>query len=151
MTAHGNVPLYSVRSIGAPLDVAPGASGTHSSRLWVGPKLQKPMSDLSPSLKLSVDYGLLSFIAQPLFWLLSWLHLALGNWAWAIIAIVVLLKAALYPLSAKQYQSFAKMRAIQPSTLSLVGLPWRFSPLIWIASCRSTSPCSPGMDRQPYS
>ena len=114
VTAHDGVPLYSVRSIGAPLDVAPGASGTHLSRLWVGPKLQKPMSELSPTLKLSVDYGLLSFIAQPLFWLLSWLHLAFGNWGWAIIAIVVLLKAALYPLSAKQYQSMAKMRAVQP-------------------------------------
>jgi YidC/Oxa1 family membrane protein insertase len=114
VTTHDGVPLYSIRSIAAPLDVAPGASGTHLSRLWVGPKLQAPMAKLAPSLKLSVDYGVFTFIAQPLFWLLSWLHMVFGNWGWAIIAIVVLLKLALYPLSAKQYQSMAKMRAVQP-------------------------------------
>ncbi|MCX7043350.1 MAG: membrane protein insertase YidC [Gammaproteobacteria bacterium] len=108
------VPLYILRSIASPLDVAPGTAVDHQSRLWVGPKLQAPMAELAPTLKLSVDYGMLSFIAQPLFWLLSWLHKLFGNWGWAIIAIVVLLKAALYPLSAKQYQSMAKMRAVQP-------------------------------------
>jgi YidC/Oxa1 family membrane protein insertase len=111
---YGSAPLYTVRSIGAALDVAPGASASHRSRLWVGPKLQKPMSELAPNLQKTVDYGLLAFIAEPLFWLLSKLHLLIGNWGWAIIAIVVLLKAALYPLSAKQYQSMAKMRAVQP-------------------------------------
>ena len=111
---YGMAPLYTVRSIGSPLDVAPGASASHRSRLWVGPKLQKPMSELAPNLQKTVDYGLLAFIAEPLFWLLSKLHLLIGNWGWAIIAIVVLLKSALYPLSAKQYQSMAKMRAVQP-------------------------------------
>ena len=111
---HNGAPLYSIRSIAPPLDVAPGTSRTHQSRLWVGPKLQAPMAALAPTLKLSVDYGVFTFIAQPLFWLLSWLHLLFGNWGWAIIAIVVLLKLALYPLSAKQYQSMAKMRAVQP-------------------------------------
>jgi len=114
VTTHNGVPLYSVRSIATPLDVAPGTSRAHVSSLWVGPKLQAPLSALSPQLDLSVDYGVLSVIAKPLFWLLSWLHAVLGNWGWAIIAIVVLLKLALYPLSAKQYQSMAKMRAVQP-------------------------------------
>jgi YidC/Oxa1 family membrane protein insertase len=113
-SSHGGVPLYSIRSVATPLDVAPGDSRSQQSRLWVGPKLQAPMAQLAPSLKLSVDYGVFTFIAQPLFWLLSWLHLLFGNWGWAIIAIVVLLKLALYPLSAKQYQSMAKMRAVQP-------------------------------------
>ncbi|OGT58668.1 MAG: membrane protein insertase YidC [Gammaproteobacteria bacterium RIFCSPHIGHO2_12_FULL_63_22] len=108
------VPLYVVRSIASPLDVAPGSSAVHDSRLWVGPKLQAPMAEMAPNLDLTVDYGMLSFIAKPLFMLLSWLHGLFGNWGWAIIAIVVLLKAALYPLSAKQYQSMAKMRAVQP-------------------------------------
>ena len=114
VSSHQGVPLYSIRSIAAPLDLAPGSSRSHQSRLWVGPKLQAPMAALAPTLKLSVDYGVFTFIAQPLFWLLSWLHLLFGNWGWAIIAIVVLLKLALYPLSAKQYQSMAKMRAVQP-------------------------------------
>ena len=112
--SRNGVPLYIVRSIASPMDVAPGTTVDHQSRLWVGPKLQAPMAELAPMLKLSVDYGMLSFIAQPLFWLLSWLHKLFGNWGWAIIAIVVLLKAALFPLSAKQYQSMAKMRAVQP-------------------------------------
>jgi YidC/Oxa1 family membrane protein insertase len=111
---HNGAPLFSIRSVAPPLDVAPGSSATHLSRLWVGPKLQKPMAALSSTLDLTADYGKLSFIARPLFWLLSWLHFLLGNWGWAIIAIVVLLKLALYPLSAKQYQSMAKMRAVQP-------------------------------------
>ena len=113
-STHNGVPLYTIRSIAAPLDVAPGSSRTHQSRLWVGPKLQAPMAALAPNLELTVDYGVFTVIAQPLFWLLSQLHLLFGNWGWAIIAIVVLLKAALYPLSAKQYQSMAKMRAVQP-------------------------------------
>jgi YidC/Oxa1 family membrane protein insertase len=72
------------------------------------------MAALAPELWRTVDYGVFTIIARPLFWLLSQLHLLFGNWGWAIIAIVVLLKAALYPLSAKQYQSMAKMRAVQP-------------------------------------
>ena len=108
------VPLYSVRAIGPALDVAPGQPRSYASQLWVGPKLQAPMRDLSPELWRTVDYGVLTFIAKPLFWLLAQLHALLGNWGWSIIAIVVLLKLALYPLSAKQYQSMAKMRAVQP-------------------------------------
>lgn len=107
-------PLYSVRVIGPALDVGAGQARTHAARLWVGPKLQKPMAEVSPELWRTVDYGVLTFVSQPLFWLLALLHKVLGNWGWAIIAIVVLLKLALYPLSAKQYQSMAKMRAVQP-------------------------------------
>ena len=110
----GGQPLYELRSIATPMQIAPAASATHQSRLWVGPKLQRPLAQLAPSLDLSVDYGKLSVIARPLFWLLSKLHQLFGNWGWAIIAIVVLLKAALYPLSAKQYKSMARIRAVQP-------------------------------------
>ncbi len=117
--ARAGVPLYTIRSIAAPMDLAPGTQATHRSRLWVGPKLQGPMAQVSPELRLTVDYGRLTFIAQPLFWLLSALHRLFGNWGWAIIAIVLLLKAALYPLSKKQYQSMAKMRAMQPRIESL--------------------------------
>ncbi len=114
VSSHDGRPLFQIRSIAAPLDVAAGASASHRSRLWVGPKLQKPMSELADTLPLSVDYGVLAFIGKPLFWVLSKLHLLFANWGWAIIAIVVLLKLLLYPLSAKQYQSMAKMRAVQP-------------------------------------
>jgi YidC/Oxa1 family membrane protein insertase len=109
---HEGVPLYQVRSVSSP--VAPGATLVHTEKLWVGPKLQAPMKQLAPSLVLGVDYGTLSFISKPLFWLLSQLHKLFGNWGWAIIAIVLVLKALLYWPSKKQYQSMAKMRAVQP-------------------------------------
>jgi YidC/Oxa1 family membrane protein insertase len=114
VSSHEGLPLYNLRSIAAPLALAPGAQATHDSRLWVGPKLQAPMAALAPSLTISVDYGRLSFISRPLFWLLEHLHELLGNWGWSIIAIVVILKALLYWPSKKQYQSMAKMRAVQP-------------------------------------
>ena len=105
---------YLVRGMSGETVLAPGASHSREDRLWVGPKAQKAMNAVHPRLDLSVDYGIFSFLAQPLFWLLSKLHDLLGNWGWAIIAIVIVLKALLFPLSAKQYQSMAKMRAIQP-------------------------------------
>jgi len=107
-------PFYIIRGVSNESVLAPGATISREDRLWIGPKAQKAMNDVHPTLDLSVDYGIFAFLSQPLFWLLSKLHDLLGNWGWAIIAIVVVLKALLFPLSAKQYQSMAKMRAIQP-------------------------------------
>ncbi|GIX40136.1 MAG: membrane protein insertase YidC [Silanimonas sp.] len=111
-TVEGN--RFAIRSVGQPLAVAPGERVAIDSTLWVGPKLQAPMKAIDPTLPLSLDYGIFSFLAQPLFWVLDWLHALFGNWGWAIIGIVVLLKLLLYPVSAKQYQSMARMRAIAP-------------------------------------
>jgi YidC/Oxa1 family membrane protein insertase len=110
----GGKPHYVITSTGPLIKVASGKMTTVESTLWVGPKLHKELEKIDPSLKLTLDYGIFSFIAQPLFWLLSLLHSWIGNWGWAIISIVVLLKLALYKLSAAQYKSMAKMRAIQP-------------------------------------
>ena len=107
-------PFYIIRGVSNESVLAPGATMTREDQLWIGPKAQKAMNSVHPTLDLSVDYGIFAFLSQPLFWLLSKLHDLLGNWGWAIIAIVVVLKALLFPLSAKQYQSMAKMRAIQP-------------------------------------
>ena len=107
-------PFYIIRGVSNETVLAPGASTSREDQLWIGPKAQKAMNSVHPTLDLSVDYGIFAFLSQPLFWLLSKLHDLLGNWGWAIIAIVVVLKAVLFPLSAKQYQSMAKMRAIQP-------------------------------------
>ena len=108
-------PRYVVRSVGAPFEVAPGASTTREAVIWVGPKLQEPLQQVAEGLKLTLDYGIFTFLAQPMFdYVLKPLHDLTGNWGWAIILTVLLIKIALYWLSAKQYQSFAKMRAIQP-------------------------------------
>ncbi len=109
------VPRYVVRSVGAPFEVAPGAARTRESVLWIGPKLQEPLQQVAEGLKLTLDYGIFTFLAQPMFdYVLKPLHDLTGNWGWAIILTVLLIKIALYWLSAKQYKSFAKMRAIQP-------------------------------------
>ncbi|MCE2945301.1 MAG: membrane protein insertase YidC [Lysobacteraceae bacterium] len=105
---------FAIRSVGDAITVAPAAQAAVDLDLWVGPKLQEPMKVLAPSLPLTLDYGIFSFLAQPLFWVLDQLHGLFGNWGWAIIGIVVLLKLVLFPLSAKQYQSMAKMRAVAP-------------------------------------
>ena len=105
---------FVINSVSPAFEVAAGKMKQVESTLWVGPKLQEQMEKVEPTLKLTLDYGYVSFISQPLFWLLSLLHSWIGNWGWSIIAIVVLLKLALYKLSAAQYKSMAKMRAIQP-------------------------------------
>ena len=113
-TGNPSNPVYVVRGVSNETVVPAGATYAREDQLWLGPKAQKHMNAIHPALDLSVDYGVFSFLSQPLFWLLSKLYDLLGNWGWAIIAIVVILKALLFPLSAKQYQSMAKMRAIQP-------------------------------------
>jgi YidC/Oxa1 family membrane protein insertase len=112
-------PRYLVRQVGPAVEVAPGARGTLDATLYVGPKLQELLPEVAPGLEYTVDYGMVTVIAQPLFWLLSWLHKLLGNWGWAIVMITVLVKLALYPLSEAQYRSMAKMRKMQPRLAAL--------------------------------
>ena len=108
-------PRYLVRGVSSQIEVAPGQSVTREATLWVGPKLQGQLEAIAPGLKLTLDYGIFTFLAQPMFdYVLKPLHDLTGNWGWAIILTVLIIKLLLYPLSAKQYQSFAKMRAIQP-------------------------------------
>jgi len=111
--------LYAIRSIEAVGSVAPGASASVDSHLWIGPQDQKSLSALAPGLELVVDYGWLTIIAKPLFALMTWLHSLLGNWGWTIVALTVLIKAAFYPLSATSYRSMAKMKQVAPRLQSL--------------------------------
>ncbi|QDF99562.1 membrane protein insertase YidC [Azoarcus sp. DD4] len=106
--------LYSAGAILPVSDVAPGASGKAEARLYVGPQEQDKLEGIAPGLDLVVDYGWLTVIAAPLFWVLSWLHKLTGNWGWAIILVTVALKAVFFPLSAASYKSMAKMRVLGP-------------------------------------
>lgn len=114
--ATGPRPL--IRDMADPLNVAPGQTVATTARLWVGPKLvNKIKAENVPGLHRAVDYSqfqIFDLIGQGLFWILAHLHALLGNWGWSIIGLVVLVKLALYPLSAAQYKSFAKMRKFQP-------------------------------------
>ncbi len=99
--------------------VAPGASLTHEARLYVGPQEENKLAALAPGLELVKDYGWFTVISKPLFWLLDHLHRIIGNWGWAIIALVVLLKLAFYSLNASAYRSMAKMKAVNPRIMDL--------------------------------
>ena len=96
------------------LTVEPGNEGSTGARFYAGPKDQYDLRDISPYLELSVDYGWLWWIAQPIFWLLTKIQALVINWGVAIILLTVVIKAAFFKLSAKSYQSMANMRKVQP-------------------------------------
>jgi YidC/Oxa1 family membrane protein insertase len=111
--------LYAVGQIFPLGEIAPGASKSFDSLLFIGPQEEKKLEALAPGLELVKDYGWFTILAKPLFWLLDQLHKLLGNWGWAIVALVVLLKAAFYTLNASAYKSMAKMKAINPKVMAL--------------------------------
>ena len=106
--------LYAVGMITPVGTVEPGQTKTVSSRLFSGPQIEPMLEKLSPGLELVKDYGWLTILAKPLYWLLAELHKFIGNWGWSIVALVVLLKIAFYWFNAKAYSSMAKMKAINP-------------------------------------
>jgi YidC/Oxa1 family membrane protein insertase len=97
-----------------PTSIAPGESATFEDRLFVGPKLQDQLEATAPKLRLTVDYGWLTVISQPLFWVLSKIYGLVGNWGWAIVIMTLLIKLAFYKLSETSGKSMAKMRKLQP-------------------------------------
>ena len=109
--------LISMRS--SPITIQAGESGELSSRFYAGPKLQNDLEKLAPGLELTVDYGILTIISKPLFWLLSTIHSAIGNWGWSIILLTILIKAVFFKLSAASYRSMAKMKSAAPKLKSL--------------------------------
>ncbi len=103
-----------------PLVVPPGQTGVIPTALFVGPKEQARLDRQNKTgLKLTVDYGWLTPLANPLFWLLSKIYGVTLNWGWAIILLTVLVKAVFYPLSAASYKSMAKMKKLQPRMVTL--------------------------------
>lgn len=114
-----NAPRYLIRAMSPSSTVAPGAQTTFPSRLYVGPKLQETIGAIAPGLEYTVDYGLVTIFAQPLYWVMSKIHTLVGNWGWSIVLITVLLKLLMYPLSEAQFRSMAKMRAMQPRMQAL--------------------------------
>ena len=110
---------YIIGFTGPALSVAAGAQGETGAKLYAGPKSQDKLEELSPGLRLTVDYGILWFIAQPIFWLLQNIHALLGNWGWSIIVLTIVIKLAFFPLSAASYKSMARMRAVSPKMQAL--------------------------------
>jgi YidC/Oxa1 family membrane protein insertase len=111
--------LYSVGMLFPVGTVEHGATRSLEDVLLVGPQEEKKLEALAPGLELVKDYGWVTILAKPLFWLLDKVHKVLGNWGWSIVALVVLLKIAFYWLNASAYRSMAKMKAINPRVMEL--------------------------------
>ncbi|KMN22926.1 MULTISPECIES: membrane protein insertase YidC [Pseudomonas] len=118
-TRKDNQGNYIIGFTGPTLTVEPGKTGETSATLYAGPKSQGVLKELSPGLELTVDYGILWFIAQPIFWLLQHIHSLVGNWGWSIIFLTMLIKGIFFPLSAASYKSMARMRAVAPKLAAL--------------------------------
>jgi YidC/Oxa1 family membrane protein insertase len=99
--------------------VEPGKTVKVDVPLYAGPQEQDKLETIAPGLDLVVDYGWLTVIAAPLFWVMQKLHAIIGNWGWTIIALTVLLKLVFFPLSAASYKSMAKMRLVMPQMTRL--------------------------------
>jgi YidC/Oxa1 family membrane protein insertase len=111
--------LYSAGVIVPVGAVATGGSATVAVPLYAGPEEQEKLAKIAPGLDLTIDYGWLTVIAVPLFWVLAWLKLWVGNWGVAIILLTVIIKLLFYPLSAASYRSMAKMRVLAPKLQKL--------------------------------
>lgn len=105
--------------VAEPIQVAPGANAEHSVNLYLGPKLQNELGDVAPGLELTIDYGLLTPISEPLFWVMDKFHDLTGNWGWSIILVTLLVKALFFKLSEAQYRSMARMKKFAPRIQAL--------------------------------
>ena len=106
--------FYSAGAVMPVGTIAPGATGSVTARYYAGPQEQTHLKSVAPGLEYTVDYGWLTVIATPIFWLLSFIQKLVHNWGVAIILLTVLIKAAFYPLSAASYRSMAQMRKLAP-------------------------------------
>ena len=100
-------------------EIAPGTQGEFNAELFVGPKLVDRLEAISPGLELTVDYGVLTFISKPLYWLLAFYQSFVGNWGLAIILLTLTVKALFFKLSETSYKSMAKMRKVGPRLKTL--------------------------------
>ena len=107
------------RIVGQAQNIAPGQTATYTAQLYTGPKDQDVLESLSDGLNLTVDYGWLWFISQPIFMVLSFLQEYLGNWGLSIMAVTLLVKLAFFKLSAAAYASMARMRKFTPEMTRL--------------------------------
>ena len=111
--------LYSAGMIGQLGKISAKSSGSLTAHLYIGPQEEKTLEAIYPGLELVKDYGWLTILAKPLYWLVDKLHSFIGNWGWSIVALVVLLKIAFFWLNAQAYKSMAKMKAINPKIMEM--------------------------------
>lgn len=111
--------LYIAGYLAPAVNVAPGQQATLSATLYAGPKDTDQLEQVATDLDLTIDYGILWFIASPLYMLLKWIYSIVGNWGLSIIGVTLLVKLALFHLNAKAFKSMAKMRKFGPEMARL--------------------------------
>ena len=114
----GNTYFFGYKSL-VPVTIQPGKAGELSTRLYMGPKETRRITAAAPGLELTVDYGWLTAISAPLYWLLDKIHSLVGNWGWSIIILTIMIKLVFYPLSAASHKSMANMRKMTPRIKTL--------------------------------
>ena len=110
---------FVIGAVAPDAEVAPGTEQVFKARLFAGPKLQRALESIAPGLELTVDYGSLTIIAKPIFWLLEKFHALFGNWGWAIVFVTLTIKLLFFKLSEASYRSMANMRKLQPKLQEL--------------------------------
>lgn len=110
---------YVIGMVTPSIQVEPNMTGEFKQQIYIGPKIQSDLEKISTGLELTVDYGLLWFLAKPLFWCLEKFYSIVGNWGWAIILVTIMLKILFFPFSAAGYKSMANMRRVQPRLIAL--------------------------------
>ena len=105
---------YLIGTVGNYKKTGPSKNQVFKSSLFVGPKKQTEIESIAPGLVLTVDYGVLTFLAAPLFWVLDKIHYVFGNWGWSIIMLTILIKIIFFKLSETSYKSMAKMKKLAP-------------------------------------
>lgn len=114
-----SLPKYILGTTSPAMVIEAGSSLELTSSLYAGPKIQSRMEAASPDLRLTVDFGILTILAQPLFWVLNFIHEYIGNWGWSIVILTLLIKLVFYKLSETSYRSMARMRKLQPRLMAL--------------------------------
>jgi YidC/Oxa1 family membrane protein insertase len=111
--------LYAVGMRAPMTAIVPGATQITETRLFIGPQVENKLEAIYPGLELVKDYGWLTILAKPMYWVMDKLHGVIGNWGWTIMALVLLIKAAFYWLNAQAYRSMAKMKAVNPKIMEM--------------------------------
>ena len=99
--------------------IATGTTITANAQLFVGPQEERMLEKIAPGFELLKDYGYLTILAKPIFWLLEHIHNIVGNWGWSIILLTILIKLVFFPLSAASYKSMARMKEVQPRLMAM--------------------------------
>jgi len=110
---------YAIGVVEPLVSIPAGTSGQLVSQIYIGPEKQDVLADIAPGLELTIDYGILTFLAEPLFWVLDQIHSVVGNWGLAIILLTILIKLVFYKLSETSYRSMARLKKFQPKLQQL--------------------------------